>query len=278
MKNIYITDLDHTFLQNDLSLSDYTKKIWNSYANEAIMSVATARTYRKTMQFLQDVSLNAPLILLDGALVATQDKKIIETKFIQKNVADEIISEGAKMGIYPFVLALGEGKLNEVFLHSSCLNIYQKEVLTRYVKEDNLQESKNICAMEQNFKVVYMGEEQLIKDLAQTLQEKFGDSLKYIVAPEAYVGCYFLTLLHKDADKSHGIKSVSEYLGFDLQKLTVFGDNFNDVGMFELAGTSIAVANAQEGVKALANVVLEHTNDEDAVAKYLESLKNGSKI
>jgi Cof subfamily protein (haloacid dehalogenase superfamily) len=278
MKNIYITDLDHTFLQNDLSLSDYTKKIWNSYANEAIMSVATARTYRKTMQFLQDVSLNAPLILLDGALIATQDKKIIETKFIQKNVADEIISEGAKMGIYPFVLALGEGKLNEVFLHSSCLNIYQKEVLTRYVKEDNLQESKNICAMEQNFKVVYMGEEQLIKDLAQTLQEKFGDSLKYIVAPEAYVGCYFLTLLHKDADKSHGIKSVSEYLGFDLQKLTVFGDNFNDVGMFELAGTSIAVANAQEGVKALANVVLEHTNDEDAVAKYLESLKNGSKI
>jgi Cof subfamily protein (haloacid dehalogenase superfamily) len=278
MKNIYITDLDHTFLQNDLSLSDYTKKIWNSYANEAIMSVATARTYRKTMQFLQDVSLNAPLILLDGALVATQDKKIIETKFIQKNVADEIISEGAKMGIYPFVLALGEGKLNEVFLHSSCLNVYQKEVLTRYVKEDNLQESKNICAMEKNFKVVYMGEEQLIKDLAQAIQEKFGDSLKYIVAPEAYVGCYFLTLLHKDADKSHGIKSVSEYLGFDLQKLTVFGDNFNDVGMFELAGTSVAVANAQEGVKALANVVLEHTNDEDAVAKYLENLKNGSKI
>ena len=275
MKNIYITDLDHTFLRNDLSLSDYTKKIWNSYADEAILGVATARTYRKTAQFLEGVHINAPMILLDGTLIATSDKKIIDTKFIPKDVADEIIAEGAKFGIYPFVLSLGEGKLNEVFLHSDILNNYQSEVLKRYVKADNLQEKKNIEAMNENFKVVYMGDEKELRELEARLKEIFGESLKYILAPEAYVGCYFLTLLHKDADKSHGIKSVSEYLGFDLQKLTVFGDNFNDVGMFALAKTSVAVANAQEGVKFQANVVLGYTNDEDGVAKYLESLKNG---
>jgi len=275
MKNIYITDLDHTFLRNDLSLSDYTKKIWNSYADEAILGVATARTYRKTAQFLEGVHINAPMILLDGTLIATSDKKIIDTKFIPKDVADEIIAEGAKFGIYPFVLSLGEGKLNEVFLHSDILNNYQSEVLKRYVKADNLQERKNIEAMKENFKVVYMGDEKKLRELEARLKEIFGESLKYILAPEAYVGCYFLTLLHKDADKSHGIASISEYLGFDLQKLTVFGDNFNDVGMFALAKTSVAVANAQEGVKSQANVVLGYTNDEDGVAKYLESLKNG---
>jgi hydroxymethylpyrimidine pyrophosphatase-like HAD family hydrolase len=67
---------------------------------------------------------------------------------------------------------------------------------------------------------------------------------------------------------------VSEYEGFDLQKLTVFGDNFNDVDMFDLAGTSVAVANAQEGVKELADIVLPNTNDEEAVAKYLEGLRD----
>ena len=274
MKNIYITDLDHTFLKSDLSIGDYTKKTWNSYANEAILSVATARTFKKTVQFLEGLHINAPMILLDGALIATMDKKIIDTKFIEKNIADDIIDEGAKIGIYPFVLSLDEGKLNEAFLHSSTLNTYQKEVLLRYAKDDNLQEQKNIRAMEKNFKVVYMGEESQIRELASILEEKFGDSLKYILAPEAYVGCYFLTILHKDADKSHGIKSVSEYVGFDLEKLTVFGDNFNDVGMFELAGTSVAVANAQDGVKDLADIVLKNTNDEEAVAKYLESLRN----
>ena len=273
MKNIYITDLDHTFLRNDLSISDYTKTIWNSYAKNSIMSVATARTYKKTLQFLDGVHVNAPMILLDGALVVTEDKKIIDAKFIPKDIADNIIDEGAKFGIYPFVISLADKNLNEAFLYSSILNDAQKEVLTRYAKDDNLQEQKNLKAMKDNFKIVYMGEEQLLRDLALHIEEIFGDDFKYILAPEAYIGCYFLTILHKNADKSHGIQSVSEYVGFDLKKLTVFGDNFNDIGMFDLAGVSVAMLNAQEGVKQKAKIILPHTNDEDGVAKYLEGLK-----
>jgi len=274
MKNIYITDLDHTFLRTDLSLSDYTKKIWNSYANDAVLSVATARTYKKTVQFLEGIVVNAPMILLDGSLIATIDKKIIDTKFINKDIADEIIDEGAKLGIYPFILSLADKNLNEAFLYSSILNVYQKEVLTHYAKDDNLQEQKHIKAMQDNFKIVYMGDETLLRELASNLKVIYGENLKFILAPEAYVGCYFLTILHKNADKSHGIKSVSEAVGFDLNKLTVFGDNFNDIGMFELANISVAVANAQEGVKLSADIVLEHTNNEDGVAKYLAEIKN----
>lgn len=276
MKKIYITDLDHTFLRNDLSVSSFTQEVWNSMAHDSILSVATARTYKKTAQFLKNIHVNAPMILLDGALIATMDKKIIDTKFINKEVADAIIDEGGKFGIYPFVLALAnKTNLNEAFLYSTILNEHQKEVLTRYSEDDNLQEHKDIRGMDENFKIVYMGEEQLLRKLALHVEAIFGATLKYILAPEAYVGCYFLTILHKDADKSHGIKSVSEYVDFDLSKLTVFGDNFNDLGMFELAGNSIAVANAQEGVKKLADIILPHTNDEDAVAKYLKGIING---
>ncbi len=275
MKNIYITDLDHTFLRTDLSISDYTKKIWNSYAPESILSIATARTYKKTQQFLKGIEVNAPMILLDGALIATKDKKIIDTKFINKEFGDAIIEEGSRLGIYPFVLSLVDDELNEAFSYSTTLNSYQSEIIKRYVGDEHTEAFDNLRAMENNFKIVYMAEEMLLQALEQNLRIIFGDELKYVLAPEAYMGCYFLTILHKDADKSHGIKSVSEAVGFDLGKLTVFGDNLNDVGMFELANTSVAVANAQEGLREKADVVLSHTNDEDAVAKYLESLKNG---
>jgi len=274
MKNIYITDLDHTFLRTDLSVSDYTKKIWNSYANASVLSIATARTYKKTAQFLEGVEVNAPMILLDGSLIATIDKKIIDTKFISKNIADEIIDEGAKLGIYPFVLSLVDNELNEAFSYSTTLNGYQSEIIKRYVNDDHTQVFKDLRAMQNNFKIVYMADEALLIELEKNLKTIFKEDLKYILAPEAYMGCYFLTILHKDADKSHGIKSVSEAVGFDLKKLTVFGDNFNDIGMFELANTSVAVANAQEGVKQCADIVLKHTNDEDGVAKYLEEIKN----
>jgi Cof subfamily protein (haloacid dehalogenase superfamily) len=229
----------------------------------------------KTAQFLDGVHLNAPMILLDGALIATMDKKIIDTKFMSKDISDMIIDEGWKFGMYPFILALEDEKtLREAFLHDEVLNKHQREVLNRYSSADNLQKHAGIRAMDENFKIVYMGEEELLRELAEHLENIFGDDLKYILAPEAYVGCYFLTVLHPQADKSHGIKSVSEYVGFDLEKTTVFGDNFNDIGMFELAGTSVAMANAQPQVKDKADIVLQHNNDEDGVAKYLQGLRD----
>jgi len=272
MNKVFITDLDHTFLRNDLTISDFSKKIWNEMASRHIMSVATARAHKKTMQFLDGFAINAPLILLDGALVVTKEKKIIDTKFIIKSVADDIIDKGVKLGIYPFVIALADENLHESFLYTSTLKDFQKTVLDRYTIEDNLEEKSNLKAMDKNFKLVYMAEENLLRELLEELKSVFGETLKYILAPEAYVGCYFLTILYKDADKSHGIKSVSEYMGFDMKKLTVFGDNFNDLGMFELAGISVAMANAQDGVKDAADIILPHTNDEDGVAKYLEGL------
>lgn len=273
MKKIYITDLDHTFLRNDLTLSDFTKKTWNSKADDSLLSVATARTFKKSEQFLRGIHINLPMILLDGALIATQDKKIIDTKVLSKEVADAVIYEGGKFGIFPFVLSLADKSLNEAFLYSNTLNPDQKKVLSRYSKDDHLQEHKDLRAMDENFKIVYMGEETLLRELHEHFVKMFGDSLKFILAPEAYVGCYFLTVLHKHADKSHGIQSVSEHIGFELSRLSVFGDNLNDLGMFELAGTSIAVANAHEDVKKQAKIVLEHTNDEDGVAKYLRSIR-----
>lgn len=275
MKNIYITDLDHTFLRNDLSVSNFTKEVWNSFSHTSIVSIATARTYKKTMQFLKGFSINAPMILLDGALIASVDKKIIDTKFISKDIADAIIDEGSKFGIYPFVLSLADKNLNESFLFSEILNPIQKKVLQNYATDDHLKSSKNIRALDDNFKIVYMGEEKLLRKLSLHVESIFGNNLKYVLAPEAYTNSYFLTILHKDADKSHGIKTVSEYVNFDLNKLTVFGDNFNDIGMFDLAHTSVAVANAQDEVKNKANFVSHLTNDEDAVAHYLNGLNNG---
>jgi len=276
MKNIFITDLDHTFLRNDLSVSDYTKNIWNSYASSSVLGIATARTYMKTTEFLGGVELNAPMILLDGALIATKEKKSIDTKLISKDIGDMIIEEGWKFSIYPFILSLSDEKnLTEVSLHDEVLNSDQKTVLSRYSSADKLQKHSGVRAMDSNFKIVYMGEESLLRELYEHLVHVFGSSLKFIFAPEAYVGCYFLTILHPEADKSHGIQSVQEYLDFDLKNLTVFGDNLNDIGMFHLANTSVAMSNAQDEVKAKANVILEYSNDQDGVAKYLEGLRNG---
>jgi len=272
MSQLFLTDLDHTFLRDDLTISDDSKTLWNSMTKNHMMGIATARTYKKSEQFLQGLDINVPMILLDGSLIVTPEKKIVDMKIISKSMADEIIDYGSKLGIYPFVLALKDKNLNEAFLYPSQLNYYQSELLKRYKGDDNLQECSNIKAMEDNFKLVYFGEKNQLEELQDNLQTIFKDEIKYILAPEAYMGCYFLTLLHKDADKAHGLQKVRDLTQIEYKDFTVFGDNFNDIGMFKLAKTSVAVFNAQEEVKKIATFVSDYTNNEDAVAKYLQSI------
>lgn len=266
---IYITDLDHTFLRTDQSISDFSAEIWNELSKESILSVATARSFQKSRDFLRKLHLHAPMILLDGTMVVTPEKKLIDLKLINKALGDAVIKEGAKFDIYPFIIALKDMELNESFNVPTTLNLYQKGVLNNYAGDPRLKVHKDIRAEEMNLKIVYFGQLDILKPLTDHLQKTFGKEMEYKLSPEKYSDGWFLTILHPEGDKAHALTKVAEYLGRDTEDMTVFGDSINDIGMFKLAGTSVAVSNALDEVKAVADIILPHSNDEDAVAKYL---------
>jgi Cof subfamily protein (haloacid dehalogenase superfamily) len=271
VKPIYLTDLDHTFLHSDQTVSPFSVEIWNQKSQDAILSVATARSFSKTHTFLAKLHLTAPMILLDGSMVVTPDKELIDLKLIDKEKGDAIIDEGAKFDIQPFVIALKDMELNEAFLFPSNVNQHQNDVLDNYKNDPRMQECRNIRAMEMNLKLVYFADKKTLQPLTEHLKQTFGAELEYKLSPEKYSDGWFLTILHPEGDKAHALQTVADYLNRDTRDFTVFGDSVNDLGMFEKAGTAVAVANALDEVKKRADIVLPHTNDEDAVAKYLET-------
>lgn len=273
MNKIYITDLDHTFLRSDLSVSEFTKQTWNDKSQKSLVSIATARSFYSATHLLQGFEINAPMILLDGAFIVSPDKEIIDTKFINKDIANELILEGVKFSnLYPFVIGLKNGVLNESFDFPLCQTEVQKHLLSNFKDDPRLKQYKNVYATDKTFKVVYMGSYEQINPLTEHLKALYGSYFEFKLSPENYSGGYFLTILNPLGDKAHGLKKVSEYLNRDLEDITVFGDSINDIGMFKLAGVSVAVNNALEEAKEHASVISEHSNDEDAVAKYLQAL------
>ncbi len=272
MQKLYITDLDHTFLQSTQRVSDFSKKIWNQKADHALLSIATARSFSKSYEFLKGLSLKVPLILLDGAMVATSDKKLIDVKTLSKELSCAIIDESNSFKIEPFVISLNDHQsLEETFAIPPLLNNYQSYLIEHnYATDKRLSFHKKIEGADDTLKIVYMGEENQLRPLAEHLKKVFGDSIEVKLAPENYMNCYFLTILHPLGDKAHALNSVHEYLNRYTEDTTVFGDSLNDIGMFRLAGTSIAVNNALNEVKEIADIVLKETNDEDGVAHYLK--------
>ncbi len=268
-KPIYITDLDHTFLRTNQSVSDFSAKIWNEKAKNSILSVATARSFQKSHDFLDKLHLDAPMILLDGTMIVSPQKELIDLKLINKELGDAIIGEGKKFNILPFVIALKDMDLNEAFLYPTMLNDYQNGVLDNYKNDPRMVKCTNIRAMEMNLKIVYFGELKALKPLTEHLKKTFGKELEYKLSPEKYSDGWFLTILHPEGDKAHALQKVADYMNRNIHEMTVFGDSINDIGMFNLAGTSVAVSNALDEVKEVADIILPHSNDEDGVAKYL---------
>ena len=271
MKAIYLTDLDHTFLRSDQSVSSFSEKVWNEKSADAILSVATARSFSKTSKFLSRLHLTAPMILLDGSMIVTPQKELIGLKLINKELGDAVIREGSKFDIYPFIIALKDMDLNEAFLYPSTLNTHQNGVLDNYKNDPRMQECREMRAMDMNLKLVYFGDHKRLEPLTEKLRQTFGNSLEYKLSPEKYSDGWFLTILHPEGDKAHAMQTIADYLHRDLKYFTVFGDSINDLGMFEKAGTAIAVQNALDEVKERADIVLPHSNDEDAVARYLSA-------
>jgi Cof subfamily protein (haloacid dehalogenase superfamily) len=272
MPKLYITDLDHTFLHSTQTVTDFSKRIWNEKSNHALLSIATARSFSKTSEFLKGLDLKAPLILMDGAMVVFPEKKLIDIKTLNKEIGDAIIEESVQFGIYPYVISLNDhNTLDETFSIPPILNNYQEFLIREnYATDKRLNHKKRIEGANDTLKLVYMGEEKVLRPLAEHLSKTFGDSIEIKLAPENYMKCYFLTILHPLSDKAHALTKVLEYLNKDSIETTVFGDGLNDIGMFKLAGTAVAVSNALDEVKNEADIILTKSNDEDAVANYLK--------
>ena len=274
MKKLYITDLDHTFLHSSQTVSKFSKEVWNKKANHALLSVATARSFSKTHEFLKGLQLKAPLILLDGAMVATTEKKLLDIQTLSAELSEAVIQESHSFGIQPFVISLNDHQsLDETFAIPPLLNDFQSFLIANnYAKDNRLLFTKKIKGVEDTLKIVYMGEENLLRPLAKHLKKVFGKEIEIKLSPENYMKCYFLTVLHPLGDKAHALNIVHEYLDYSLENTTVFGDSINDIKMFKLAGTAVAVSNALDEVKEVADIILTKTNNQDAVAHYLNDM------
>lgn len=78
-------------------------------------------------------------------------------------------------------------------------------------------------------------------------------------------------LLHTDHSKAMGIYDVLTHFGWDWSDAMAFGDGLNDIEMLSTVGFGVAMGNAEEEVKAVADYVTAPI-EQDGILKALEYL------
>ena len=82
---------------------------------------------------------------------------------------------------------------------------------------------------------------------------------------------YFLEVTEVGIDKASTITNMVKKLGKSVDNLICCGDGFNDLSMIQAAGIGVAMANAQERVRAAADYITKSI-EEDGILDVVENL------
>lgn len=66
------------------------------------------------------------------------------------------------------------------------------------------------------------------------------------------------------------LHKLAEYFNIAVSDVVTFGDDTSDIGVIKTAGIGVAMGNAIDEAKAVADFVCD-TNDNDGVAKWINS-------
>ena len=119
-------------------------------------------------------------------------------------------------------------------------------------------------------KLVVVDDPDRLDALRARLDEQLGDRL--FIAKSLP---YFLELASPSISKGTGLAFVAEHLGFTAERTVAFGDGENDLQLLEWAGFGVAVANANELLKARADWICRSASEE-GVAQVLEAIVDPS--
>jgi Cof subfamily protein (haloacid dehalogenase superfamily) len=82
---------------------------------------------------------------------------------------------------------------------------------------------------------------------------------------------YVANVLQEEVSKSLAIRKVLDFFGYEPSEMIAFGDGNNDIDMLELSGLGVAMGNATDSLKEIADFVPRKSSEEGigyALRKY----------
>merc|ERR1719506_1473942 len=117
----------------------------------------------------------------------------------------------------------------------------------------------------------------LINCLPEHLEQTYAHIQSMLCDEEVTIirGCppNFVEILHHNVCKGNGLQLLCQHLKVPLEECIAFGDGDNDIEFVEMAGLGIAMKNGRATLKAVADGITEHTNNDDGAIRMLQQLE-----
>jgi Cof subfamily protein (haloacid dehalogenase superfamily) len=270
LKTLYISDLDGTLLNQNVELSDFTINTLNQLINQGVhFTVATARTIASVSSIMAPVALNLPVILMNGVLIYDlPSKKYINTKYLPANSITHILPILKDHNLTGFLYEVKDHKLATYYerLETKALQDFHDERVNRYQKPFTKVDSFADVDPQHIIYFSLMDTKERLEPVYQALEGNSTIATAFYKDIYSKENIWFLEVFSAAATKYNAAMYLRETLGYD--KVIGFGDNVNDLPLFQACDVTCAVANAREEVKKAASHVIE-SNLSDGVPRFM---------
>lgn len=272
MKKLYISDIDGTLVNNKGELSDYSKTGLNQLIKLGVLfTVASARSLQSIQQILSGVAINLPIISFNGAIISNYENGNHHTiHSIKPEMVFDIYKIIKSFKLSPFI---SSHDITDHLYHDTLIN----DGMLWY---RNNRRQCNDIRLRDTFDINHILKQQIVciniiatknelLSLKHKISQNFSADIEIHFFENAYSpGWFWLTIQDRKATKANACLAIAHQMKIDQKNLVVFGDNSNDTNMFKIAGTSIAVSNALDNLKLIANKVIG-SNTDNSVIKYI---------
>ncbi|MCY4072990.1 MAG: HAD family hydrolase [Chloroflexi bacterium] len=260
-------DLDGTLLNSRHALSVRNRSAIESAQRQGVEVVlATGKTRQSAEDLIDSLGINSPGIYMQGLITYNADGSVRTRIVMAKESVSRVISLGEEFGFGALAYSGNRCFALRVDDFAAKLTEYGEPHVETIADWPELLDTFDIN------KVVLYGEENGVTTLRRAIDARLDGAVHVTRANVDGM----IEVLPPNTSKGQAVRTLLEELGIDPSRALAVGDGENDTEMLQAVGIGVAMGNATQMLKDVADVIVP-SNDEDGVAVALEEFVLGEK-
>jgi Cof subfamily protein (haloacid dehalogenase superfamily) len=282
MIKLIASDLDGTMFEKGNVIPETNLKAINDINNSNInFTICTGKTYSLFKNICQDIGTGYGIFGNGNQIINLKTGEEIYRKLLKNEDVLFCINTAKKLNLHVHLYTNKEvitEKLLYMDLRNFELTKNDKNIdlefkivtdIQKYVKRENpeilklvISAEKDLASLKKEFAKNKNLQVNLIRKVDKYRDEIIGKEYEY------------LDIMPAGINKEQALEVLENYLKIDKSEVLAIGDNLNDLEMIKDSGVGIAVANAYDEVKEVANYTTTTTAQNggfaEAVYKFIE--------
>lgn len=281
-KGILALDIDGTLTGPDGEIGERTRRAVHAAGESGwLVTIATGRSWAGTRRVADHLELRLPLVTFNGALIRDSiTAEILHYIPLPPEIVGTVIPALVGLGLQPLVvedIRQGEriftGPAEHDGEHAARLLAHFRNVNVTIERMPY----ERLASVGHAVRITVIDDPERLRRV-EALDTGREDGFRALIYDDLTGAADMAQFLHPSGTKAIALEWLARQYGLTMEDVVAVGDGVNDVEMLTEAGFGVAMGNASERVRAVAEITIGHHMDEGLAAFIEEHLLHATGV